>query len=276
MVRSLAPVSYASLWPLHIPECERLAMRGKTPYIVQLEFTGAATDAEGELVSGYTAEFNGTTTPADLHLVSASADDDNAADGNARSTYIAGVNAAGTGYTTELLAHHATDGTETVDTTATFQRFLQAWNGAWGSAGADAAGNITILDAAAGNVNGTIAAGANETTSTRFWLACGWKGLVYRAVISNAQAAAAGQNPVAGSVRVRMQYNDTSDTDRDVRRYITFNTAAGTLDILYPFGYEVYGSSSYVPSFKFYQEAEDGDLLPTLNYAFTLIIWDEN
>lgn len=274
MVRSLAPLLYNSLYE-YIPEADYIQTKyGKPVYVWSVIFNGACTDAAAELVSGYTAELDGTVTSIDVHMVSADALDKNAAAGAVRSVNILGIDADMTGFELETLACDATAGTTSVDTTATYSRVLQAWSNAWGSGGADAEGNITIKDAEGGNVNMTIAAASNETTSTRVFIPVGWRAKILDADIHPSNAVAA--NVPGGGVRVHAVVNDYVDTDRDVKKYITARMATGGGYFKWPFGHEVFTPGAVPLKIAFWQEAEDGDLLDSWSYEFRLLLWDEN
>jgi hypothetical protein len=176
-----------------------------SPYI-EIMYTGTASAAAAEVGGAADSAKDGTGTPFRVNIVSSSADDTDNAAKDCRAVRLIGVSAANASSTTiasattgrvvdDWATNHQytveeirTNGTTDVYSTRFWIRLIHAYGCEFGSAGADAKGNITV-ESPANTTLLTIAAGANESNASAIYGAYGHNGRLTYLRISSADVA---------------------------------------------------------------------------------------
>lgn len=141
---------------------------------------GATQAAAEELGTAASSVLDGTTTPLQLTIDGAQANDTDAATGDARKIAIIGVSVSSIGAFNAGEAPKLTvevinlAGTTAVTSTRWYLRLIHGYICDWGSGGADAKGNVTIESPAA-TVGQTVAATYNESDGGTLFFASGDK-----------------------------------------------------------------------------------------------------
>jgi hypothetical protein len=127
------------------PLVNEIYKHGRLHSILDVEFNDTPAGTSYAEVSAPTAVFDGTTLDKTLGLVSSHADDTDAANKAVREVTIIGIKKVP--LTNEQYIQKVavkTSGTTVADISTIFSRVFHAYASAWGSAGSDATGNITI------------------------------------------------------------------------------------------------------------------------------------
>lgn len=268
-MRQLKTYAYDDLKSVWIREAEKLKARKYPPLIYEINIIKEAPDAATELITNFTTEFDGTTTPVEIGVVSSDAGDDTGAGDHVQQVTVFGVD-ENDAYTTDDIA---TNGVAIVDGTVKWKRLISAWASSWGSGGADAAGNITIVTKTTGAATYmTIAAGSNETVSARFWIASGYSARIIRAKMSLYANVAAGSDIDTKAASLLWPlFTDGTDTDPDIVNGLHCGYS-DVVDVMNPFGFQEYAGGDDA-KLTFYHHCTDDDANEDFAYYICLLIW---
>lgn len=191
----------------------RMGLNKSLIFLIQYSGTLSATKTQIETPNSSPA----LSTAAQLVVVSSSADDDDKDTGAVRTIAILGILSSGV-FSIEVVSM---SGVTPVTTSGTFSHVIHAWALSWGSAGGDAAGNITITDGSTTIL--TIKAGANESDNTKLYFPANY--LVH---VNSIQASLTSQNNVANCGVFTMDFlgfleGNDPDFDSIVRKVSHYN-----------------------------------------------------
>lgn len=197
------------------PFLAHLQLIGKDPKLLDIKILQNAPDSEAEIRESFTDVFDGTTTPAVVDIVSASAND--AADG----TGIQTVSLLGIDEHDDLVEEEIDlAGTVAVTTTTKWKRLILLKAVAWGSGGT-AAGAITVSET--GGVSKcymTLQASMSCVINSRVYLPDGSIGSVLHAEGYVVQSTGAAAVVVDKGATLRVLYVDTTTkTDEPIDTY---------------------------------------------------------
>lgn len=162
---------------LTIDDVKRKDVHAKYPTMFHISYNGAASDAAAELGAAADAAKDGTTTKFQVVVVSSNALETDGATKDVRAVCVVGISAPTITSTDAVYSveEFRMNGTTDVTSTRYYERVIHAYSKEWGSNGADALGNITI-ESPANTTLMTIAAGTNESNSSKIWVADGYYG----------------------------------------------------------------------------------------------------
>jgi hypothetical protein len=157
---------------------------------IEIFYTGASSATATEVGGAADSVLDGTTTPVQCIVVSASANDTNSSTGHVRKVRIIGISVAsadnfvnGSEKPVYSLEECNMNGTTNVTTSRYYLRVLHFYACDWGSGGDEAADDITLeypenttlltIAATANESNGSIIYGCEEHNGRTVWANCG-------------------------------------------------------------------------------------------------------
>lgn len=153
-------------------EVNKMDVHGKNATYIEIMYTGACSASATEVGAAADSVLDGTTTPVQIIVVSASANDANTAASHVRKVRVIGVSVAsatnfvlGTEKPVYSLEELNMNGTSDVTSTRYYLRVIHAYACDWGSGGDEAADAITV-EYPANTTLLTIAAAANESNAS--------------------------------------------------------------------------------------------------------------
>lgn len=157
-------------------DLRRKDVHGKYPMMFHISYQGAANTNATEIGAAANAAKDGTTTRFQLFVVSSNVSDIDEGDKDVRAIAIIGISApTKDGVAVYSVEEIRMNGTTNVTNTRWYERVIHMYAVEWGSNGADALGNITA-EAPENTALLTIAIAANESNSSKIWVADGFYG----------------------------------------------------------------------------------------------------